>query len=92
MKLAESDEARGAKRVVVLIDTATGWGRAIIRGISAYNHQHGHWHLWVEAHGPSERLRPPPSWRGEGIIARVSTPAMARQLKKYGVAGHVTQV
>lgn len=74
-----------APRVVVLVDTATGWGRAIIRGISTYSRHHGPWHLWVEPHGQAESMRPPRTWAGEGIIARVSTPQMARQLKSYGV-------
>jgi LacI family transcriptional regulator len=71
--------------VVVLIDTATGWGRNIIRGIASYGQQHGPWHLWLEPHGAAETLRPPPNWVGDGIIARVSTAAMARQLRRYGV-------
>ncbi len=71
-------------RVVVLVDTSTGWGRGLVRGIAKYSRQHG-WHLWVEPHGQGERLRPPPNWDGEGLIARVSNLAMARQLARHGV-------
>ena len=72
------------KRVVVLVDTATGWGRGLVRGISRHARLHG-WHLWVEPHGQSEALRPPRNWTGEGIIARVSSAAMAEQLRRFRV-------
>jgi LacI family transcriptional regulator len=73
-----------APRVVVLVDTSTGWGRGLVRGVARYSRQRG-WHLWVEPHGQGERLRPPLNWSGEGLIARVSTAAMARQLASYKV-------
>src|SRR4051812_40398841 len=73
-----------APRVVVLVDTSTGWGRGLVRGIARYSRQRN-WHLWVEPHGQGERLRPPLNWSGEGLIARVSTAAMARQLASYKV-------
>lgn len=82
---ALSTHGTEAPRVVVLIDTATGWGRSIIRGVASYGQEHGPWHLWLEAHGAAETLRPPPNWVGDGIIARVSTAAMARELNRYGV-------
>lgn len=69
-------------RVAVLVDTSTGWGRRLIHGVHLYSQTHGPWHLWVEPRGQHEHLRPPPSWRGEGIIARVSTPAMAAELRR----------
>jgi len=72
------------KRVVVLVDTATGWGRGLVRGITRHARLHG-WHLWVEPHGQSEVLRPPHNWTGEGIIARVSSGAMAAQLRRFRV-------
>jgi LacI family transcriptional regulator len=72
------------QRVVVLVDTATGWGRGLVRGISRHARLHG-WHLWVEPHGQSEALRPPRNWTGEGIIARVSSAAMTEQLRRFRV-------
>jgi LacI family transcriptional regulator len=59
-------------RIAVLVDTATGWGRRLIRGIVGCAHKHGPWNLWVHARGQDEPLRLPPGWRGEGIIARIS--------------------
>lgn len=73
------------RRVAVLVDTATGWGRGLVRGIARHARQRG-WQLWVEPHGQGERMRPPPTWTGDGIIARVSTAAMAAQLARFGAA------
>lgn len=72
-------------RVAVLVDTATGWGRRLIHGIVQYGQVHGPWQFWIEPHGRLEHLRPPPGWSGEGIIARVSTPLMAKELRAHGV-------
>jgi LacI family transcriptional regulator len=71
--------------VAVLVDTSTGWGRRLIYGIVQYGQVHGPWQFWIEPHGRHEHLRPPPGWQGEGIIARVSTPVMAKELREHGV-------
>jgi len=70
-------------RVTVLVSTATGWGRGIIKGISAFAHQHGPWLLQVEPEG--ERCLLPSGWRGDGVIARLSTPKTAESLLRAGV-------
>lgn len=72
-------------RVSILVDTSTGWGRRLIRGIAGYARKHGPWHLWVEGRGQDEPLRLPPGWVGEGIIARISDRAIARHLAAAGV-------
>ncbi|MEZ6191444.1 MAG: substrate-binding domain-containing protein [Phycisphaerales bacterium] len=71
--------------VAILVDTATGWGRRLIGGILGYVRQHDPWYLWVEAKGRKEMLRLPDGWSGQGIIARVSTPEMARHLKSFKI-------
>lgn len=70
-------------RVTVLVSTATGWGRGIIKGISAFAHQHGPWLLRVEPEGERQAL--PAGWRGDGVIARISTPKTADALLRAGV-------
>ncbi len=67
--------------VLVLVDTATTWGRWLIRGILAHCRRHGRWRLHVEPSGQTQRHRAPAGWQGDGVIARVSTPALARQLE-----------
>ena len=68
------------RRVAVLVDTSTSWGRRIHEGIHHYSQRHGRWQLFVEARGMEERLALPRGWRGDGAIARVSTRSMALEL------------
>lgn len=72
-------------RIAVLIDTSTGWGRRLIRGIVGYAHKHGPWNLWVRACGQDEHMRLPPGWSGDGVIARVSDHYTARHVAAAGV-------
>jgi LacI family transcriptional regulator len=67
--------------VAVLVDTATAWGRRLIRGIIRYSEKHGPWHLSVQAGSQSDYLRPPPGWKGDGVIARIGSRRMLRALQ-----------
>jgi len=74
-----------ALRVAVLVDTATNWGRQLIRGILSDSGTHGRWRLWLQPHGQAESLRLPAGWTGDGVIARISTEAMATRLASLRV-------
>ena len=74
-----------APRVAVLVDTSTSWGRRIHTGIHKYDRKHGGWQLFVEARGMEERLRVPPGWKCDGVIARVGTAEMARELRNLQI-------
>lgn len=67
-------------QIALLIDTATDWGRRMIRGIGRYARQQGHWDIWLEQRCQHAPGRLPPGWRGDGVIARVADRAMARHL------------
>ena len=71
--------------VAILVETATSWGRRIIRGATTYAHDHGPWHLHVVASGTTEPERLPLGWNGDGIIARITTEEFARELKATGL-------
>lgn len=75
---------RDLPHVAVLVDTATGWGRRLIRGVLNYS-QHGLWYLWIKSGGQETPLWLPPDWRGDGIIARIGTPTAARRVRAAGV-------
>lgn len=66
--------------VAVLVDTATGWGRRLVEGIVNYGRSRGPWYLWIKSGGQQAPLWLPPGWHGDGIIARVGTPAAARHV------------
>lgn len=74
--------------VAVLVDTATGWGRRLVRGIINYGRARDAWYLWIKSAGQETPLWLPPGWRGDGIIARVGTRAAARHV----AAAHVPVV
>lgn len=68
-------------RVALLVDTSTAWGRRIIQGVLSYEKLHEPWDIWLEPRGQGETPRLPQGWNGEGIIARVSTRAVADKLR-----------
>lgn len=68
-------------RVAVLVDTSSSWGRHIVEGIHDYIHEHGRWQMFIETRGLQEEWSVPPDWQGDGIIARISNPRLADDLK-----------
>jgi len=68
--------------IAVLVPASTGWGRGIISGVAAYANRHGPWHLYVEPEG--ERRGLPHGWQGDGVIARLSTPAVSKAILGLG--------
>lgn len=82
--------SRRCPQIALLVDTATDWGRRMIRGIGRYAQQQGGWDIWLEQRCQAAPGRLPPGWRGEGIIARVADRAMGRYLA--GAPGVVVNV
>ena len=72
-------------RIAVLVDTSSAWGRRLIHGVLAHEKMHGPWDVWIEPRGQKEQLRLPKGWNGDGIIARVSSRAIADKLSKARV-------
>lgn len=81
-----SNNARGKRqpRVAILVETSSGWGRRLIRGISNYLDKHEAWDIDIR---PRDTLGQnlPPKWRGDGVIARIRSPEMARRLQRLHV-------
>lgn len=72
--------AAHAPYVALLVETSTGWGRRLARGVTNYALKHGPWHLWIEPRGRTEAMRLPAGWEGHGVIARVVTQRLRREL------------
>ncbi len=68
------------KRVAILVDTSTTWGRDVIAGVHRYSRENG-WQLFVEPRGVEQRRWLPPAWKGDGVIARVGFVELAKKLK-----------
>ncbi len=75
-----------APRVALLVETSLASGREILRGIARYVREHRPWTLYHEPHALEDSVpRWLKRWRGDGIIARVQTPAMARAVAALGI-------
>ena len=82
--MKEPNNVSRTPHVAVLVDTATGWGRRLVRGVVNYA-QHASWQLWIKSGGQDAPLWLPPEWQGDGIIARIGTSAAARRIRAAGV-------
>ena len=66
----------------MLIEMSSAHGRGLMRGIANFAQQHPEWSLRLEESGPFKAAPPPwiKAWSGDGIIARIETPQIARAL------------
>jgi LacI family transcriptional regulator len=72
--------------VALLVETSLASGREILRGVARYVREQGPWSLFHAPRGLEESV--PTwlgSWKGDGIIARITTPALAKLLQKLKV-------
>ncbi len=69
------------KRVAILVDTSTTWGRDVIAGVHRYSREKVGWQLFVEPRGVEQRRWLPTAWKGDGVIARVGFSDLAKKLK-----------
>lgn len=86
-------------RVAILIETSRSFGRGVAEGIAAYVRDCGPWSIQFEERGLED---PPPGWlkgwRGDGIITRTATSALANAVRATGLPvvellrGHHTNV
>lgn len=67
-------------KVALLIETARGYGRGLLRGIVRYARLHGPWSFYATPSDFEQALPKMRQWGGTGIIARVASPAMAKAI------------
>lgn len=71
------------RHVALLIETSNAYARGLIEGIVQYVRQHEPWSLFLPE---QERGAAPPSWlaqwSGDGLIARIESPAIAALVRK----------
>jgi LacI family transcriptional regulator len=70
-------------RVAVVIEASNAYARGLLAGIHRHVREHEPWTVFLPEHGrgapPLEQLA---GWRGDGVIARVETPAIAAVLSR----------
>jgi LacI family transcriptional regulator len=73
-------------RVALLIETSNAYGRGLLRGVVAYAREHRPWSFYFVEQGRGD---PPPlwlaGWDGDGIIARIENPRIARAVADSGL-------
>lgn len=73
------------RRVRVLIDTATSWGRNIISGIHRHFRSDQSWEILLEARGAEELLAADDLSECDGVIARIAGNRLNDRLKASGL-------
>lgn len=72
-------------KVALLVETSRGYGRALLGGIARYARHHGPWHFYISPGDFAQTLPLMNQWDGDGIIARLETPSMAKQVCASGL-------
>lgn len=72
--------------VALIVETSVVYGREILRGIARYLGTHSRWSVFLDER---ELEAPPPEWlldwKGNGVICRSTTPAIAAALRARGM-------
>lgn len=72
--------------VALIVETSVVYGREILKGISRYLSTHEPWSVFLDER---ELDSPPPKWlldwKGDGVICRSTTPALADELRIHGL-------
>ena len=77
----------GRPHVALMIETAGGYGRDILEGITRYLRMHRPWSIFLERRElDSTDLHWLDAWRGHGILTRWSSPNVIRRLKSCSSA------
>src|SRR5262245_29983035 len=70
-------------RIAILVDTSTGYSSQLIRGVARYVREREQpWQLLVQPRGENERSLMPRHWQADGVIARITHRALARDLER----------
>jgi LacI family transcriptional regulator len=88
MTAIPTETAKRLRRVALLIETSSSWGSQIIAGVSDYIRRHHaapdaaeRWTLYVDTRGYFEVPELPAWWKGDGVIARVTSSNLIEQLR-----------
>lgn len=74
------------KTIALLVETSNDYARGLLHGIVAYVREHRPWSTYLAEHGRGDA--PPTwlaSWSGDGIIARIENPRIAKAVRACGL-------
>lgn len=72
-------------KVALLIETSRGYGRQLLRGIARYSRLHGPWDFYLVPGDFKQALPRMKRWGGAGIIARLETSQIAKDVLASGL-------
>ena len=76
---------REIPRIILLVETARGFGRELLRGIARYARLHGPWSFHITPGDYEQALPKLKDWAGTGIIARIPNDNVAKAVIQAGV-------
>jgi LacI family transcriptional regulator len=73
-------------RIALIAPPMSWYDRTLIDGITAYAQEHGPWRFVLQADTSRNQVEPwLRRWKPDGVLARITAPQMARQLRDMGV-------
>jgi LacI family transcriptional regulator len=73
-------------KVALLIETSNAYARGLLGGIQAFIREHRPWSVYLDEQSRGDE---PPTWltkwKGDGIIARIENPAIARAISSLAI-------
>lgn len=70
-------------RVALLVESSYSFGRRLQQGVAAFSRTYGPWAFYHEDRGQNDPAREDlAKWKPDGVLARISTPRLARQLER----------
>lgn len=79
----EGDAMFRKRRVLLLIETSTSYGRDLLEGISRYTKERNEWSFSIIPRGITESPEYLKNWRGDGLITRTPNDRMYRLIQKF---------
>ncbi|HBE72422.1 MAG TPA: hypothetical protein DDW52_30165 [Planctomycetaceae bacterium] len=72
-------------RVALLVQTASHWSREVLFGVGSYAREQGGWEFFSQPRGFHESLELPPDLEIDGVVCRLTSPALYESLIKRAV-------
>lgn len=73
-------------RIALIAPPISWYDRTLIDGVTSYAREHGPWRLALQADTARGQLEPwLRRWKPDGVLARITAPSMAKQLRQMGV-------
>ena len=74
------------RRVALIIETSSSYGRALLAGVTRYMRTHEEWSVFLEQRDLVREVPPwLAGWSGDGILSRITTPELVETVRAAGV-------